>query len=171
MLFPLLFACAPVDPGELLGVPIREAWIYDCKLDTVAVIGGKVSGSGRLVAVPRDEVGFYGALMTLDGGTVGLDVEAVAGLGRDVMLELPDDTRGEEILGTYRGRSPALTVIAGADTHHLKNAHDVEFDMAQLGLGVGVGFSFEWLTVTPDEAIVRYETADDVEAWLAEELL
>lgn len=169
MLFPLLLSCAAIDPDDLLGLEIREAMLYDARLDTIAIIGGRVAGTGRLVAVPRHEEGFYGAWVTLEGGTVGLDVEVQASEDGAVVLELPeDDTRGEQLLGTYRGRSASATVLAGVDTHHLKNKHDVELDAGSFGLGVGIGFAYEWLTVELSQPVERYETPDDVEAWLEE---
>lgn len=170
MIFPLLLSCAAVDPDDLLGVELREAMLYDVRLDTIALVGGRVTGVGRLVAVPRHEEGFYGAWTTMEGGTVGLDVELQASEDRSVVLELPDDeTRGEHLLGTYRGRSSAATVLVGAETHHLKNKHDVELDAGSFGVGLGIGFAWEWVTVELSEPVTRYETPEDVEAWLEEE--
>jgi len=160
----LLVGCAQ-DLSELEAVEVERASILDVQLTSVALFGGGTWGRGTL-----EVDGLHGEQLvvpvTLRGGSLGAIVD-ITRQEPDLLLELPQQTiTADQLLGSYRGSTEEVVVIAGVDVRHLHNEHDVGIDQANLALGFGVMFAYEWLRVRVDGD--RHIVADT--GWAADEL-
>lgn len=144
----LVTGCAP-DLSTLEAVEVERARVVGTRLSSVALFGGGTWGTGTL-----EVDGSAGELLevpvTLRGGTLG----AILDLTREepeLQLELPDQpVTADQLLGSYRGSTEEIVVIAGVDVRHLHNEHGVGIDQATLAWGLGVMFAYEWLRIRVD---------------------
>ncbi|MFH1465859.1 MAG: hypothetical protein ABIO70_15840 [Pseudomonadota bacterium] len=144
-----LAGCSP-DLTALAAVEVREAWIEDLALTSVALIGGACWGRGELVVLGQQGEHLEVPLK-LRGGMVG----AAFDFSRETPeldLELPDTPiRADRLLGGYRGSGEQITIFVGVEVRHLHNDHGVGIDQASLTEGLAVMFAYEWLKLRLDD--------------------
>ncbi len=151
-MFPLflLLGCRDVDASFLADLEVQRAELEHIHVQTVAVLGGGLFGSGDLVIEASDGVEYI-VPVEVKGGTfgLGLDLLPVGAVG-GAYLELPDRRIfGDELFGRYKGSSQSFVAVAGVEVHHLRNEYGVVIDEPSLGLGIGVMAAGEWLTLRP----------------------
>ncbi len=151
-MFPLflLLGCRDVDASFLADLEVQRAELEHFHVQTVAVLGGGLFGSGDLVIEASDGVEYI-VPVEVKGGTfgLGLDLLPVGAVG-GAYLELPDRRIfGDELFGRYKGSSQSFVAVAGVEVHHLRNEYGVVIDEPSLGLGIGVMAAGEWLTLRP----------------------
>lgn len=159
LLLTVLAGCQGVD-GEVLDAPILSARLENVSLRGLTVLVGSWGGKADLVVQP-----VQGRELTvpvsLRGGTFGLGVELVpyetAAFG--VPLVLPEgEVTGNDLIGRYSGSSAAISVVAGVESRHLKNAADVEIDAAFVPFGVSLIWGAEWVAIDPREVVLPTDT-------------
>jgi hypothetical protein len=141
-----LLAGCKADLGQLESVEVREAWVEDAKLQSVALFGGGAWGRGTLV-VHGQQGEWLEVPVTLRGGMLGLVFDFTRE-EPELRLELPDDPiTADMLLGGYRGSGEEVVIGVGLEVRHLHNQHGVGIDQADLAVGVGVMFAYEWLRI------------------------
>ena len=84
--------------------------------------------------------------------------------GVDVPLKLPRQRlRGNQLLGKYKGSAEALSLLFGAQVHHLRNDDLVQMDFVTATFGISVLVAGQWATLLPREE--EAETGDTGSTW------